>query len=251
MTKTLKGAVPLVILIIVWIFASRYTNPLFLPKPESVIKSFIILINNGQLLESSRISFMRITSATFMCAVLSIPLGLLVYQFKMVNSFVTPITSAMRYLPVTAFISLLILWFGIDEKMKIMFLFLAMIFYFLPSVILCMKDVSQDLIDTALTMGMNRFQVLFRVVLPASMPSICQLFLLMYGIGWTYVIIAEVVNANSGLGYMMNVSAARGRTDLIFVGLFTIMLISFIFDSLGNWIIKRAFKWKFSREVND
>lgn len=251
MSKALKRLVPIFILIIVWIAASRFSNPLFLPKPETVMKSFWELLKNGQLLESARISFTRITIATLMCAAVSLPVGLLACQYRAVDDFITPLTGIMRYWPVTAFIPLLIMWFGIDEKMKIMFLFLAMIFYFLPSVILCIKEVSGDLVDTALTMGMNRFQLMRSVLLPAALPSISQLFLLMYGIGWTYVIIAEVVNANSGLGHIMNLAAARGRTDLIFVALFAILLISYVFDSAGNWMIKRIFKWKFANEVND
>jgi NitT/TauT family transport system permease protein len=74
---------------------------------------------------------------------------------------------------------------------------------------------------------------------------------MMYGIGWTYVIIVEVVNANSGLGHMINMGSARGRTDLVFVALFTILLISWLFDYIGNALIKKLFVWKFSREVGD
>lgn len=251
MSKAVKRLIPILVLVIAWIAASRVTNPLFLPKPETVLRSFWELLKNGQLLESSRISFMRITLATLLCAAVSLPVGLLACQYRSVNDFVTPVTGIMRYWPVTAFIPLLIMWFGIDEKMKIMFLFLAMIFYFLPSVILCIREVSQDLVDTALTMGMNRLQLMWQLLLPASLPAICQLFLLMYGIGWTYVIIAEVVNANSGLGHIMNLAAARGRTDLIFVALFTILVISYVFDSAGNRIIKRAFRWKFAHEINE
>lgn len=249
--KYIKRLIPLIILVAAWIIGSRYSNPLFLPRPEAVIKSFWELVLNGQLLEASKVSFMRITTATFICVAISLPVGLLVHQYKVVDNFISPLVGTMRYWPVTAFIPLLIMWFGIDENMKIMFLFLAMIFYFLPSVILCIKEVNQDFIDTALTMGMKNIQLMFRVLLPAALPSICQLFLLMYGIGWTYVIIAEVVNANSGLGHIMNLAAARGRTDLIFVALFTIVIISSIFDNVGNFIIKKAFKWKFTREVND
>ncbi|HEX9060135.1 MAG TPA: ABC transporter permease [Clostridia bacterium] len=249
--KKLKRVIPFIILFIAWFIKSRYSNPLFFPKPEKVFLSFIELLMNGQLLESSKASFLRITVATFLCAGVSLPLGLLVYRFKLVDDLITPLTNVMRYWPVTAFMPLLMAWFGIDEQMKIMFLFLAMIFYFLPSVILCIKDVSQDLIDTSLTMGMSNAHLILKVILPASLPGICQLFLLMYGIGWTYVIIAEVINANSGLGSMMHLAGNRGRTDLIFVGLFTILIISYVFDTLGKLIIKKAFKWKYANEVED
>jgi NitT/TauT family transport system permease protein len=100
-------------------------------------------------------------------------------------------------------------------------------------------------------MGMSKFQVMLQVMLPASLPGICQSFIMMYGIGWTYVIIAEVINAQVGLGHIINISSARGRTDLVFVALFTILAVSYLFDLFGNKALRSVFKWKFAREIKD
>ena len=135
--------------------------------------------------------------------------------------------------------------------MKISFLFVATFFYFLPSVVMSIKETNSDLIDTAMTLGMNKLQLMLQVLLPYSLPSICRSFIMMYGIGWTYVVIAEVINPNNGLGFIMNLGSARGRTDLVFVAIFTIVLISFLFDFLGNAFVSRKFRWKYAREVNE
>lgn len=246
-----KRILSIIAVLILWIIGSQYVNPLFLPQPEKVFEGFISLWENGMLLKGLIASLTRITIATFFSAMISIPIGLLVANYKIFDTIITPITNFMRYMPVTVFIPLLMMWVGIGEEMKIAFLFCATFFYFLPSVILSVKEVSQDLIDTAYTMGMSKLQVMLQVMLPAALPSICQGFIMMYGIGWTYVIIAEVVNSQVGLGHIINISSARGRTDLVFVALFTILTVSYLFDLLGNKALRSIFKWKFAREIKD
>jgi NitT/TauT family transport system permease protein len=135
--------------------------------------------------------------------------------------------------------------------MKIVFLILATFFYFLPSTILILKDVDKRLIETSYTMGLNKFKTILYVILPYSLPMIFLNFMVMYSIGWTYIIVAEMINANQGLGYLINIASARGRTDLVFMAVFTIMLISFLFDKLGNKIIRHVFKWKFKTQMED
>jgi len=251
MFKSPKRIIPFIVIFILWWVGSLYSSPLFLPEPSKVLKGFVTFFNNGMLQNGIVASVSRITIATFLSASVSIPIGLIVANYKFANDVITPFTGFMRFMPVTAFYPLLMMWVGIGETMKITFLFCATFFYFLPSVILAVKEVSQDLIDTAYTMGMSKLQVMIQVILPGAAPGIAQSFLMMYGIGWTYVVIAEVVNAQYGLGYIMNISGARGRTDLVFVGLFTIIAISYLFDTLGNFYIKKMFKWKFAREIRD
>ena len=246
--KQLKRLLPIFVVVILWFVGSQFTNPLFLPQPQKVWDSFLTLFENGMWFESLYTSFFRISSATLISVVISIPLGLLVANYKIFDDLITPVTGFMRFMPATAFYPLLIMWVGIGESMKIWFLFFATFFYFLPTVILSIKEVSVDLIDTARTMGMSRIKVMTKVLLPASLPSIAQSFLMMYGIGWTYVIIAEITNTNTGLGHLINIGSARGRTDLVFVGLLTILVFSYLFDTFCNFIIKKIFKWKFIRE---
>jgi len=151
----------------------------------------------------------------------------------------------MRYLPVTAFYPLLIMWFGIDEMMKIAFLFLATFVYMMPSVILCLNEVNSDLIDTGITIGMNKFQTIYKIQLPASLPSILNSFIMMYGIGFTYIAVAETVNAKYGLGWIIQQSSSRGRTDMVFMAIIVIMILSVLFDSISKKLVKMIFKWRY------
>ena len=205
-------------------------------------------IKNGQLFLALQYSFMRITVATCISCAIAYPVALLIYNSKIAKDILNPIISVMRYIPVTAFYPLLIMWFGIDETMKVVFLFIATFVYMMPSVILCLDEVSTDLIDTGLTIGMSKLQTIYKIQIPASLPSVLNSFIMMYGIGFTYIAVAETVNAKFGLGWIIQQSSSRGRTDMVFMAIIVIMVISVLFDFLAKKAVKKAFKWRY---IND
>lgn len=245
MKPKIKAILPLFLALAVWQLASMAVSPLFVPSPASVLDEFVSLLINGQLVYGLAYSFGRITAASLLAAAVSLPLGMLVFYSGTAKAMILPITNLMRFLPITAFYPLLILWFGIGEQMKISFLFLATFVYMLPSVVLAFQEVSPDLMLTARTLGMNRFQLLTMVLLPSTLPSILQTFTMMYGIGWTYIAVCEQINAKYGIGFIIYTSTARGRTAISFAGILTIILVSMAFDWLANKLIHHFFSWRF------
>ncbi len=235
----------LISILFIWHICSKYMNPIFIPKPRSVFNNLILLMKNGEIFIAIRYSFLRVTIAATMSALVAIPIALLVFNVKVAKDILDPIINIMRYLPVTAFYPLLIMWFGIDEMMKIVFLFLATFVYMMPSVILCLNEINSDLIDTGITIGMNKFQTIYKIQLPASLPSILNSFIMMYGIGFTYIAVAETVNAKYGLGWIIQQSSSRGRTDMVFMSIIVIMAISVLFDSISKRLVKMIFKWRY------
>lgn len=216
----IRGAVLLACFIAVWYVASCFTQPLFIPAPATVWEAIVGLAETGQLQKGLAYSFLRITGASALSMLVAIPLSLLIYGVKPIKETIMPVVSFLRYVPVTAFSPLLILWFGIGEQMKISFLFIATFVYLLPSILLCFNDVPQDLMDTGKTIGMTSWETIKEILLPASLPSIFSTFLMMYGIGWTYCAVVEATNAKYGLGFIINVSSARGRTAVVFGAMF-------------------------------
>lgn len=206
MKKTLKqrmggcirGTALIACFIAIWYIASCFTQPIFIPSPIVVWDAIIGLAETGQLQMGLLYSFLRITGASAISMAVAIPLALLIYGVKPVKETLMPIVSFLRYIPVTAFSPLLILWFGIGEQMKISFLFIATFVYLLPSILLCFNDVPQDLMDTGKTIGMTNWETIKEILLPASLPSIFSTFLMMYGIGWTYCAVVEATNAKYG-----------------------------------------------------
>ena len=235
-------------IIAIWFICSQNANPIFIPDPRNVFNNLVKSIKNGQLLLALQYSFMRITVATCISGMIAYPVALLIYNSKIAKDILNPIISVMRYIPVTAFYPLLIMWFGIDETMKVVFLFIATFVYMMPSVILCLDEVNTDLIDTGLTIGMSKLQTIYKIQIPASLPSVLNSFIMMYGIGFTYIAVAETVNAKFGLGWIIQQSSSRGRTDMVFMAIIVIMTISVLFDFLAKKAIKKAFKWRY---IND
>src|SRR5437763_1242940 len=131
------------------------------------------------------------------------PFGFLMGAFPPIHYVFERIMAPLRYMPISAFIPLLILWFGIYEKEKTAFLFLGVFVYLLPVVVSAIRSVPEELVQTALTLGASKMQVIRTVLLPAALPDIFDSFRVMNAILWTYVILAEAVNPERGLGYMV------------------------------------------------
>lgn len=235
----------LLFLLAAWQIGSMMTLPLFIPSPVSVWAALVGLYKTGQLIPGLLYSLARITAASLLSMAAAVPIALLVCSINFLKDMVSPVVSAMRYIPVTAFSPLLILWFRIDETMKISFLFLAAFVYVLPSTVLCLEDVPQDLIDTGKSIGMRRYEIISEILLPAALPSIMNSFLMMYGIGWTYVAVVEATNARKGLGFIINVGAARGKTAIVFAAIIVIILFSCVFDKIGKATLHRVFRWRY------
>jgi NitT/TauT family transport system permease protein len=170
--------------------------------------------------------------------------GVLMGAFEPVNRFFEPIVAPLRYMPISAFIPLLILWFGIDEKQKIAFLFLGVFVYLLPVVMTAIRMVPEELVQTSLTLGASRWQVIRTVLLPAALPEIFDSFRVMNAIAWTYVILAEAVNPGHGLGYMVDLAYRHQKASWSFACLLVIggigLLTDFVIRLLSGWL----FRWR-------
>lgn len=230
---------------LIWSIAARHVNPLFVPSPTTVFNDLMGMIHTGQLIKAIEYSFGRITVATFISGAVAFPIAILVYNSRIAKDVLNPIIGVMRYIPVTAFYPLLIMWFGINEMMKIVFLFIATFVYMMPSVVLCLEEVNSDLIDTGFTIGMSKLQTIWRIQIPASLPGVLNSYIMMYGIGFTYIAVAETINAKYGLGYIIQQSSSRGRTDLVFMAIIVIMIISVVFDYVSKWLVRKIFKWRY------
>ncbi len=248
MKKFICTLMTFTVIIFVWYKISLTANPLFVPNPLTVWDDFKILLENGTIYIHLWYTFRRIMIATCLSGIIALPLGLLVRNSKIAKATIYPVIMLLRYIPVTAFYPLLIMWVGIDEEMKIAFLFIATFVYMLPSVVLSLEEVSEQLIDTGRTIGMNRLQTITRIQLPSTLPAILNGFVMMVGIGWTYCAVVETINAKYGLGYIIHQSTARGKTDLVFMAIIIIMVVSFIFDNVCKLIIRKVFRWRYVNE---
>jgi NitT/TauT family transport system permease protein len=222
----------------------RIVDPDFLPTPTEVVRGTLQLFLHYDLSTAILVSSRRIALAFLLASAIALPLGVLMGSFDPVNRFFEPIVAPLRYMPISAFIPLLILWFGIYEQEKIAFLFLGVFVYLLPVVVTAIRLVPEELVQTALTLGASKFQVIRTVLLPAALPEIFDSFRVMNAIAWTYVILAEAVNPEHGLGYMVELARTHQKASWSFAGLLVIGGIGLLTDFLIRALSSLLFRWR-------
>ena len=232
------GLVLPVLVLAAWCVASYggFAPPDFLPSPTEVVRGTLQLFIQYDLLGAIWVSARRIMLAFLLASAVALPLGVLMGAFE-------PIVSPLRYMPISAFIPLLILWFGIYESQKVAFLFLGVFVYLLPVVISSIRAVPEELVQTSLTLGASRWQAVTTVLLPSALPEIFDSFRVMNAISWTYVILAEAVNP-SGLGYMVQIAYSHQKPSWSFAGLVVIGGIGLLTDGLIRAISNALFRWR-------
>jgi NitT/TauT family transport system permease protein len=224
------------------------TEPLvsnfFLPPPDQVIKSLLYLFFEQGLLQAVGVSALRILKAFALSVAVALPLGIAMGSFEAVNRWFDPIVAPLRYLPITAFIPLLILWFGIDESQKVAFLFLGTVVFLLPVVVDAIRAVPEELVQTAFTLGASKAQVIRTVLIPAAMPQIFDSFRVMNAIAWTYIILAEMVNARTGIGYILQLAERHTKPEWSFAGIIVVGVIGLFTDVIIRVANRVLFPWK-------
>jgi NitT/TauT family transport system permease protein len=245
-TAYVLGFVAPALVLGVWclITYGKLVEPDFLPTPTEVLRGTLQLFIQYDLGTAILVSSRRIGLAFLLASALALPLGVLMGAFDPVNRFFEPIMAPLRYMPISAFIPLLILWFGIYEKQKIAFLFLGVFVYLLPVVVSSIRLVPEELVQTALTLGASKFQVIRTVLLPAALPEIFDSFRVMNAIAWTYVILAEAVNPEHGLGYMVELARTHQKASWSFAGLLVIGGIGLVTDFLIRTLSGILFRWR-------
>lgn len=234
-----------VFIFLLWYIVSsnNIIDKTFLPSPKDVLLNLISSINDHSLLANTEISVFRITVGFLLAAIIGVPLGIFVGSFKIVESIVQPFTEFVRYLPVPAFVPLIMVWTGIGELAKIMVIFVGTLFQLILMVADNVRSVPDDILNVAYTLGASRKQVLLKVLIPHMLPKLMDTLRLMIGWAWTYLVVAELVAANSGLGYSILKAQRFLRTDAIFVGLLVIGLLGLVTDRLFVILNKSIFAW--------
>lgn len=229
----------------VWWMVTRagLVRPLFLPSPHETFSALFDLLSSGRFAKALLVSFARIAGATFLAVVAGGAVGALMGTSKTADHLLSPITQPLRYIPVTALVPLLLLWFGIGEVMKITFLFIGIVFYFIPLVRNAVRSVPQEYVDVARTFSARWWFIVKRVYWPHALPQIFDGLIVINGIGWTYVILAEIVNAKDGLGYLIYIAGRLQRSDEVFAGLVLVALVAIASDRILHRIRTTFFFW--------
>lgn len=234
-----------VLVIGVWSFATYggFMQDIFLPSPTAVIRAFFRLFEDGTLGQHIWASVKVVVIGFLISSILAVPIGLLMGTFRVVQAGLEPLVNFIRYLPVTSFVPLFILWIGIGIEQRIMVIFFGTFFQQLVMIADVSRGVQKDLLNASYTLGATRRDALLHVLTPAAMPGVIDTLRVTMGWAWTYLVVAELVAASSGLGYI-SMKAMRGfQVDVIFLAIAVIGILGLLTDVIFRLLRLRLVAW--------
>ena len=251
--SVLLGLVPIIaIFLLWWVFTAgaaeeRTIAPTILPSPVEVSQSVPELVSGRDLFHHIRASVQRVVLSFLLSLVVVIPIGILMGAFGSVRALFNPVSTASGYIPIATLVPLTMSWFGIDELQKIMFLAMAFGIYLLPLVVKSIESVPEIYLRTSYTLGASRLDAVRKVLIPIALPELWHAMRLAFGVGWTYIVLAEVVVMVDGLGFLIQNSFRRGPREHIYLVILVITLIAWAADLAWQQLGKVLFPYRQER----
>lgn len=232
-TVLVLGVAGFVVIVAVWWLVAFLTdNVTLVPFPQSVVPAWIDMVQNQGFLADIGWSTFRIVAGFALAALVAVPLGLLMGSFEIVRAFFQPPINAIRYMPASAFIPLLILLQGLGETEKLTVIWIGVFFQLVLMVMDIARRVASEMLNVAYTLGASRWRVFRNVFLPATFPEVVDALRITIGWAWTYLIVAELVAAQTGIGFVILVEQRYFRPDRIIAAILTIGVLGLITDFL-------------------
>ena len=245
------GVLPILLLLGVWWFVTsgsqaedRIVSPTILPSPGEVVGSAKALWFERALTRSTLTSFTRVLLGFALAVAIAFPVGLLMGAFTKIRATFTPLSVFGAYLPIPALVPLTLSLFGTGEVQKIVFLAMAFVIYLVPLIATAVENVDDVYLKTAYTLGADRGQVVSKVLLGVAWPEIFHALRLGFGVGWSYIILAEAVDIDQSLGGIIITSQRRGPREHIYLVLVVIVALAFATDKVWAWAERRFFPYR-------
>jgi NitT/TauT family transport system permease protein len=234
-----------VTLLLFWELIVRigWAKSVFFPAPSTIIITMVQMFVAGQMATNAGISIMRVLVAFGLSTIMAIPIGIFMGSYRIISLMLEPVIDFIRYLPVPALVPLSIIWFGIGEETKIFLLWLGTFFQLVLFVVDDMNRVPQEYVETANTLGANQVQMLKDVAFRSMLPSLVDNLRLTLGWCWTYLIIAEIVAANSGLGFVIWTARRYMQTPQVMAGVVLIGIIGLATDQGLRMLHRHMFRY--------
>ena len=239
---TKSGLISWIILFILWGVISLFYSETFFPSPVETYNGFKEILLNGKLWEDISISVQRVLIGWSRALLIGIPIGLLIGRFKIINWFIEPFINFFRFVPAIGFLTLFLMWFGVGEESKLILITYASIFPIIINTIEGVNAINPIKYQASESLGANKLQSFITVTIPGAVPSILTGARLGLSTAIISIVGAEMLAANSGLGYLVYTSRLYYRTDWIFVGIVTLGILGFCADKLLRFVAKRLLK---------
>ncbi|MEO1403114.1 MAG: ABC transporter permease [Cyanobacteria bacterium J06635_1] len=220
-----------------------WVAPIFLPTPTAVLNAGLEMFAKDNLVIDVLASCGRVLGGFILAGIVGVPIGIAMGTFYSMESLFAPIVGTVRYMPVMAFVPLIIIWVGLGEPSKLLIIFLGVVLYNAIMVADAVKFIPNEMINVAYTLGANRWEVLTRVIIPATFPSVLDTLRVNISGAWNYLVIAELVAAQSGLGFTIVQAQRFLQTEKVLFCIAMIGLIGLVLDYGLKWISRALTPW--------
>jgi NitT/TauT family transport system permease protein len=254
MVRRIAGAAAVGFIVLLWWLATigavenRFISPVIMPSPAEVVHRFPALLNERGLLQSIAATMRRVLIGFGLAAFVGIPLGIIAGSWRLFEAAAAPVALFGRNLPVAALIPLTVLWFGIDEPQKVMFIFIACVPFLYSDVVTAIASVPDRYVETAQTLGGSPLQIVWKVLIPLALPDIYSSMRHLFGLAFGYIMLAELINAQRGLGSLIMTSQRRGMSDDVILILIIIGLLAYGIDRLLFFFQRGLFPYRVVEE---
>lgn len=248
----LLGVVCIALVLLVWWYVTRgeveqrIITKNILPSPGEVFGSLggpEGLLARG-LIRSIASTLQRVFIGFGLAILVGGFAGIIAGAWRPLHAFVAPLVLFGRSLPLAALIPLTIAWFGIDDTQKFMFIFIATVPFIFSDTAAAVMSIHERYVETAQTLGASRLQIITKVLIPLALPKVYTSIRFLFGLGFGYIMLAEVINADAGLGHLIMTSQRRAIYEHIYMLLLIIGLLAYLIDRLLAFFQKGLFPYK-------
>jgi NitT/TauT family transport system permease protein len=231
--------------LVAWLMARalNLASPIFLPGPAQVINRLVRLAGDGTLWADIAASVWRIMVGFLIATAFAIPIGVLIGTYRVAEAFIEPFVDFVRYMPVVGFVPLTIVWLGVDDVQKFAIVFIGTFFQEVLLIMDNTKRVPMELVNIGRTLGLRESGILVRIVVPSAAPLIWDTLRISLGWAWTWVVLAELVAATSGLGYRIAVAQRFNNIDTNIGYLIVLGILGLITDQAMKAVGRTVFRW--------
>ncbi|MGG3279411.1 ABC transporter permease [Paenibacillus solani] len=253
LTNVLIGWLIPLLFVLTWQIAGVFglLNPILLPTPLEIWNEFVLLVSTGELISHLGVSSWRALLGFLLGGSLGLAAGIWVGFSYKAERLVDPSLQMLRTLPHLAIAPLFILWFGFGETSKILLIAKGSFFPLYVNTFLGIRSVDNRLFDVAHVLQFSRWDLICRLIIPASLPNIFLGIRLSIGVAWLGLVVAELMGASSGIGYLINDARSFSWTTVVFVGIIVFALLGKFSDSIVKWFEHRLLSWQDSYKGAD
>lgn len=235
----------LLVPLLIWLVVSslNLVPPIFLPSPGAVIGAGYKMFTEDNLIADVIASSLRVLAGFVVAAMIGVPMGLAMGTFYSMESLFAPIVGTVRYMPVTAFVPLIVIWLGLGEASKVLIIMLGVVLYNAIMIADAVKFIPSEMINVAYTMGATRRDVVFKVIIPAAFPSVLDTLRVNISGAWNFLVIAELVASQNGLGFKIIQAQRFLQTEKVLFCIALIGLIGLVIDYALKWLSQWLTPW--------